>query len=562
MTGLLQEWITLQAQRRPEAAAIVIEGRVLNYGQLDESTNRLARLLKAAGCRQGDRVCFAMPKSPTAIVAMLGILKADCIHVPIDTTCPAARVSKVLKASEPRYVLGIASSAGLLADVITQGRLESSIHIGWMEGSTNEVPGLRPEFTLDDLESFSAEPLTYQNGASAAAHILFTSGSTGDPKGVVITHANVSSFVQWATRYFGMSESDRVSCHSPLHFDLSTFDVFGAFAVGAQLHLVPPHLSLLANKLAEFIRASRLTQWFSVPSVLHYMAKFDAVNFNDFPHLRRLLWCGEVFPTPALIYWMKRLPGVRFTNLYGPTEATIASSYYTIPNCPETATQSIPIGTACEGEELMVLDSERRPVGKGEVGDLYIRGAGLSPGYWRNPEATNSAFVAYGENDRIYRTGDLARMGEDDLVYFVGREDAQIKSRGYRIELGEIEVSLNSLEELKQCAVVAIPTDGFEGSLICCAYVVAQDKLPATSAEIRRKLSALLPAYMLPSHWKEFSYLPQNGNGKIDRGKLRESFALEIASKASVRADAKMPSLKEPPPAAPRAAEPVGARRL
>ena len=233
-----------------------------------------------------------------------------------------------------------------------------------------------------------------QNTPDDAAHILFTSGSTGDPKGVVITHANVIHFVEWAVRYFGMAESDRVSCHPPLHFDLATFDIFGAFAAGAKLHLVPPELSLLPNKLADFIRDSELTQWFSVPSVLNYMAKFDVVRQNDFPALRRLLWCGEVFPTPALSYWMKRLPRVSFTNLYGPTEATIASSYYKVPNCPADNTQAIPIGTACDGEELLVLDGSLRPVPQGEVGDLYIGGVGLSPGYWRDPAKTAAAFVA------------------------------------------------------------------------------------------------------------------------------------------------------------------------
>ena len=148
------------------------------------------------------------------------------------------------------------------------------------------------------------------------------------PKGVVITHANVIHFVRWAALYFKMSSEDRVSGHPPLHFDLSTFDIYGTMAAGAQIHLMAPETSLLPHKLADFMREKELTQWFSVPWVLQQMAKFDVVRQNDFPALKRLLWCGEKFPTPALIYWMKRLPHVTFDNLYGPTEATIASSYY------------------------------------------------------------------------------------------------------------------------------------------------------------------------------------------------------------------------------------------
>src|SRR5438128_520463 len=282
MTSLLQQWVTEQAERRPDATAVVMDGARLTYAQLDALSNQLAHTLKATGCEQGGRVCVLLPKSPVAIVSLLGILKADCSYIPVDTAGPAA----------------------------------------------------------------------------------------------------------WATRYFGTAPTDRISGHPPLHFDLSTFDVFGTFAAGAELHLVPPEVNLLPNALAEFIRTSELTQWFSVPSLLSYLAKFDVVQFNDFPTLRRLLWCGEVFPTPALRYWMARLPHVTFTNRYGPTEATIASSYYTVPSCPEDDRAAIPIGSPCAGEELLVLNERLERVPPGEVGDLYIRGVGLSPGYWRVPETT------------------------------------------------------------------------------------------------------------------------------------------------------------------------------
>lgn len=528
MTQLLQNWVRIQAEYRPEAVAVVMDGEALTYQQLEETTNRVARLLKDSGCRRGDRVCFAIPKSPAAIVAILGILKADCIHVPIDTSSPAPRVAKVLRSSEPRYVLGVGASAGLLDELFSDDALRTSIRVGWMEKSA-QSRNFAPAFTWGDVESCSPRPLDHQNTSDDAAHILFTSGSTGEPKGVVISHANVIHFVEWATRYFGMADTDRVSGHPPLHFDLATFDIFGAFAAGAELHLVPPDLSPLPNKLADFMRNSELTQWFSVPSVLNYMAKFDVVKFNDFPALKRLLWCGEVLPTPALMYWMQRLPKVTFTNLYGPTEATIASSYYTVPSCP-TDNQPIPIGRACHGEELLVLDDQLRPAPEGIVGDLFIGGVGLSSGYWRDQKQTDLAFVTDGAGRRIYRTGDLARMERDGLVYFVGRADTQIKSRGYRIELGEIEVALNACKELKESAVVAIPTDGFENNLICCAYVV-QDDVQITASVLRQSLSAVLPAYMLPSRLMAFTQLPKNANGKTDRRKLQDLFLLESASK-------------------------------
>jgi amino acid adenylation domain-containing protein len=536
MTKLLQHWVTEQAQRRPDAVAVVAGSQSLTYAQLEHSANRLARLLTAAGCNRGDRVGFAIPKSPAAITAILGILKADCIHVPIDSASPAPRVARLVKSSEPTFLLGTAASASLLEDLFSQHGLGNAIRVGWMDDSAPETESCTSTFTWSDTEAYSGEPPQSHNSAQDAAHILFTSGSTGDPKGVVITHANVIQFVQWATGYFGMTDSDRVSCHPPLHFDLATFDIFGSFAVGAQIHLVPADLSLLPNRLTQFIRASELTQWFSVPSLLNYMASFDAVKVNDFPTLRRVLWCGEVFPTPALVYWMTRLPHAKFTNLYGPTETTIASSYYSVPACPAKSTEPIPIGAACDGEELLVLDDDRRPVPTGEVGNLYIGGVGLSPGYWRDPAKTASTFFAYGKNGRIYKTGDLARVGDDGLVYFVGRADTQIKSRGYRIELGEIEVALNTFDELKECAVISVPTEGFETNLICCAFVT-QDDFTLSASEIRNKLGTLLPAYMLPSRWMKFEQLPKNANGKTDRRKLQSLFAEEIGPDAALKSD-------------------------
>ncbi len=529
MRRLLQDWLSVQAERNPDSTAIVLRDQRMGYGELEQLTNQLARALKDAGCRRGDRVAFVIPKSPAAIVAMLGILKADCIHVPIDTAGPAARVEKTLKSSEPRCILGAAPTAELLEELFDGADFQNLIGVGWMESSPAQGEHFAPVFSWNDLKNYSPDSLPYQNTAEDPAHILYTSGSGGDPKGVAITHLNVIHFVEWATRYFGMDSSDRVSCHPPLHFDLATFDVFGALSVGAELHLVPPDLGPMPNEVANFIRDSELTQWFSVPSVLNYLAKFDVVRFNDFPSLKRLLWCGEVFPTPALIYWMRRLPAVSFTNLYGPTETTIASSYYTIPSCPTDETEPIPIGTACEGEELLVLNDRLQPVAPGTVGDLYIRGVGLSPGYWRDPDKTALAFLPYGPDgcERIYKTGDRARVGDDGLVYFMGRSDSQIKSRGYRIELGEVEAALNTLEELEECAVVAISTDGFEGTLICSAYVSKVKKL--TPSDIRGKLNRLLPAYMLPARWISLDKLPKNANGKIDRRILRDLFTNQPA---------------------------------
>lgn len=527
---LLQDRASAQAELRGEAVAISDWARQITYAELEAQSNRLARQLRASGCRRGDRICFLTPKTPTAITSMLGILKADCIYVPLDPQSPPARLQRIIEASEPRLILCASALSEQLSQIVS--RLESEgfrrmFGIGWLDQKPDECERMRGDFVWSDLKGHSSSPLDYRNTGRDAAHILFTSGSTGAPKGVVITHDNVRNFIDWAVTYLGIRHGDKISCHPPLHLDLSTFDIFGTFTAGAELHLVPAELNLLPHRLAEFIRERALTQWFSVPSALTYMARHGTLREGDFPMLKRLLWCGEVFPTPSLIYWMKRLPHVSFTNLYGPTETTIASSYYTISTCPRSESAQIPIGTACDGEELLVLDQELRPAPPGEIGQLYIRGAGLSPGYWRDEQKTAAAFIinpATGDpKDRLYRTGDLAFRGADGLFYYIGRTDTQIKSRGYRIELGEIETALNALGLLAECAVVAIAGDGFEGVTICCAYSLP-GSASITPAVLRSELAERLPPYMLPSRWLELPALPKNANGKIDRTTLRELF--------------------------------------
>lgn len=525
---LMQGLVSGSAEARPDATALVMGADRISYGDLETASDRTANMLREMGCKPGDRVCLLLPKAIPTIVAMLGTLKAGCMYVPMDQESPTERLARIAKACEPSVVLVSKESVKRYAALLDISPEAKVARCGTLADDLEPVAGVDLAFTGSDIAQMPATAFDCRREPGDTSHILFTSGSTGDPKGVQISHENVVSFVDWGRNYFGIGPDDRNSGQPPLHFDLSTFDIFGSLSAGAELHLVPGSLNLFPNKMADFIREARLTQWFSVPSLLSYMMKFDVVTQDDFPDLKRLLWCGEVFPTPGLIYWMERLPHVTFTNLYGPTEATIASSYHTVPSCPPDASWQTPIGTACGGEELLVLDEALKPVEDGEIGDLYIAGKGLSPGYWKDPAKTAAVFIddprSDGAGKRIYKTGDLATTKEDGLVYFLGRADSQIKSRGYRIELGEIETAANAVEAVGEAAIVAIDGDGFEGAIICCAYasMESQDLSPA---DLRRALTEKLPSYMLPSRWLVLDPLPKNANGKIDRKNLRERFS-------------------------------------
>ena len=519
----LSDLLDGSVERHADSPALVGEHETLTYGALDATVNRLAHALLAQGLNPGDRVCVLAEKSPWTIAALIATLRAGGVYVPIDSAGPATRVARIVGAAEPTVLL-VDASAGPLVDDVLAGLPGEKPVVASLDATPGaftwsevlSLPDTRPSTTPVDL-----------------AHLLFTSGSTGIPKGVMITHDMVLAFVDWALRHFGARHGDRISAHPPLHFDLSTFDIYATLAAGAELHLVPASLGVDPRGTASFIRDRALTQWFSVPSVLTYLARFEAVAQDDFPALERLLWCGEVLPTPVLAHWMRRLPHVRFTNLYGPTEATIASSYYDVPEVPPDETVPVPIGYACDGEELRVLSSEgMAPVPDGEIGDLYIGGVGLSPGYWRDEEKTAAAFRVNAAGERLYRTGDLARADDAGVVHFLGRADSQIKSRGYRIELGEIEAALATVEGIRECAVVGVDTGGFEGTTICCAYSVAEGhELPAPA--VRKAITGLVPKYMVPAKWAELDDLPHNVNGKIDRPALRERFSPTPAGAAT-----------------------------
>lgn len=533
--SLLHHRVAERCALSPDLTAIRMGDEQMSYGELESLASRLARLLSEAGCGKGNRVGLFLPKGPSAIVGMLASLKLGCAYVPMDTESPAKRITKVLTACAPIAVLTDVKRAVKLAAAMADTAVNPLIVS--MDDTAIDAHGIRSIADRRSLDGLPATPVDVSIGESDMAHILFTSGSTGVPKGVVISHKNVCAFLDWACEYFKIAEGDQLSGHSPFHFDLSTFDIYGSLSRGATLHLVPPMLNILAPRLAQFVRDARLTQWFSVPSVLSYLAKFDVVKSDDFPDLRHLIWCGEVMPTPTLRYLMERLPHVAFTNLYGPTEATIASSFYTVPEVPVSPTDDIPIGQAIPGESVQVLDDDLAFLPEGTTGEVCIGGVGLSPGYWQDVEKTEAVFRSNGnspDSPRWYRTGDLGKLGEDGLLHYLGRADSQIKSRGHRIELGEIESALHSLDSISESVVVAIDTEGFEGKLICCAFTPAHGA-QIDNATLRAKLAELVPKYMLPARWLAMAALPKNANGKHDRPAIKKGFEADEQGNQSKR---------------------------
>ncbi|HEY1771787.1 MAG TPA: AMP-binding protein [Gammaproteobacteria bacterium] len=520
MTEMLHHWVTGEANRRSDATAVVLGDEHLSYGELEVLSNQLARALKERGCVRGDRVCLLLPKSPLALVCLLGIYKADCVYVPLDPTAPASGLAQAIIAAEGRGLLAAASLAPRVRELLSQPGLPS-LRIGWL-GSPDQSAGPLPvTFRFSDIGSLPGTPLRGAHRAHDTAHILFHPTAGGSLRGVTATHANVVGFVEWARKYFRLNVTDRVAGHAPLNQGLSLLDIFGSFSSGAELHLVPADVQQPSSRLTGWIRASGITHWSSGSLVLSTLAKADAVQPWDFPQLRRVLWNGESLPTAALSYWMKQLPHVEFTNLYGPAEATVAGAYHTVVSFPSDETEQVPLGRACGSADLLVLDHNLQPAPTGVVGDIYICGASLSPGYWRDAEATARAFPQIAGVGRVYRTGDFGLRGHDGLVYSAGRDGGSVQSGDHRIEFDRIEDALNRVDAVSECAVVALPGRGAEA--VACAYV------PNSGGEItpdglRDHLGKLVPDYMIPSRWRAWDELPKNAAGRIDRQRVKETW--------------------------------------
>lgn len=516
-TFLLHDLVRHSASTDPSAPAVVDGERIIDYGTLHVRSNSLAHLLIDLGVEKGDRVGVYLDKSIESVVAIYGILKAGAAYVPFDPGSPSRRLAYVAQNAGISHLITAADKAASWSDLVSHGApIKTLISL---RGTGAAPPGVR---------TFTA-PLSMSNGRNDdppevpvigldLAYVLYTSGSTGDPKGVMLTHQNALAFVLWAVDAFGISKTDRLSSHAPLHFDLSVFDLFAAAAVGAPVVLVPQSLSVYPVELTRFISDQEITVWYSVPSILSLLASRGRLRIGDLPRLRTVLFAGEVFPTKYLRLLLDLLPYTRFFNLFGPTETNVCT-FYPVDSLPDDDERSIPIGKPIREVDVFAVTEEGRPAAPGEVGELYVRGPTVMAGYLGDPDRTAQTLLPNPFSllaDPVYRTGDLVKKTPTGDYEYLGRRDSQVKSRGYRIELGEIESALHGNPLVAECAVVAVPDVLVSNRVV--AHVVALDGL--TSNDLRRHLLERLPPYMVPERFEFAAALPRTSNGKVDRQAL------------------------------------------
>jgi amino acid adenylation domain-containing protein len=524
MAYLLPQLLTQSAAREPEREAAVFQDQRLTYAELDARSTRLARLLAAQGVRRGDRVGLYLQKSLPSIVGIYAILKLGAAYVPIDPGAPTPRMGYILRNCGVRCLITSSDRLGRLRQAFaTDNPLETLVLADWDASREANGPAGARLVPWGAADGESAEPLPLDAIDTDLAYILYTSGSTGEPKGVMLSHRNALTFVDWAAARFAVTPGDRLSNHAPLHFDLSILDLFVAAHAGATLVLIPADTALFPRPLAQLIQDAGITIWYSVPSALILMLTHLELATLDLSRLRLILFAGEVFPVKYLRQLHQAVPHAALFNLYGPTETNVCT-YYEVQDVPADRTEPFPIGRACENTEVFAVNEAGARCAVGEVGELYARGSTVMRGYWGRPEDTARALaqnpLQAHFRDPAYRTGDLVKLDANGDYLFLGRRDNQIKSRGFRIELGEIETALYNHPGVREAAAVAIP-DEVIGNRIQ-AFVALDEAAAVAASELERHCKQALPHYMVPEQIALRPALPKTSTGKIDRRALVE----------------------------------------
>lgn len=523
---LVDGLLAASAARFPNRTAVVDAERTFTYAELDATANQVARLLQAHGVRHGDRVGLYLEKSLEALVGLYGILRAGGTYVPLDPAAPAPRLGSIARDAGLRVLITGKEKAEHWAELLAEGApIETLVVLNVEDGEVAGPSGVGVLTSSSVVNLDPSPPPVNHRSSSDLAYILYTSGSTGVPKGVMLSHLNALAFVNWGAQEFEVSETDRLSSHAPLHFDLSVFDLFAAAKAGATVVLVPSQLALFPVELARWIRDYEISVWYSVPSILTLLVLRGKLEDVELPALRTILFAGEVFPTKHLHRLVQLLPRVRFANLFGPTETNVCT-WYEVPRWIGEPPASIPIGKAIAGVEVFAIGDDGTIQPPGEVGELYVRGPTVMQGYWGDEKRTDATLIGdwEGQAGSVYRTGDLVYLDENGDWIFLGRRDSQIKSRGYRIELGDIEAALNLHPAVVECAVVAIPDDVVTNRIK--AFVVVRDDLDDEG--LSRFCGNRLPRYMLPELYEFRSDLPKSSTGKIDRRALSEQVRVEL----------------------------------
>ncbi len=480
------------------------EARELTFYELQQEAYHIAGALIEKKITKKPVAIF-MDKQAACVSAFYGVAYSGNFYTVIDVEMPDQRIDKIMTSLKPaavfttekyfRHVKGLCG--------------EDSVIIKYEDCMRNPIC----------MESIIAAESRIID--TDVAYVLYTSGSTGIPKGVIISHRALADFIDWAVKRFSLDENCVWGNQTPLYFSMSVLDVYATVKTGASMYIIPQQCFKVPKYLIECLFCHNINTLYWVPSALIFPAALGALRKMEDIDLKNIFFSGEVMPVKYLNKWMEKYPDARYANFYGPTEVTDTCTVYEV-NRRFDDTEMLPIGGPCANMDVFLLDEQDREVTDvGAIGEICVRGTGLAYGYYNAPEKTKEVFVQNPLNhaypEIIYRTGDLAQWNEQGEMVYRSRKDFQIKHMGRRIELGEIETALLSLKEIR---------------LGCCLYdmkrswIVAVYQGDLSESELRERLLVMLPEYMIPNRWYQVEEMPLNLNGKVDRQKLKEKYMM------------------------------------
>ena len=482
--------------------AVIDQGRRFTFGDIESSAKICATAILARNAEIRRPVAVFLPKCAEVIIANLGILYSGGCYANLDVRSPPERLKAILGNLDAALIVTAAEYAGALRGAGIPDERVLLIEEATKPGSTHDNAALlaRVDQVLD------TDPLC----------IIHTSGSTGIPKGVALNHRGTIDFMDWAFERLELDGSEVIGSLSPFYFDIYTLELYLCLAKGATLVIIPEHSAAFPAKLLDFMEANAVSFIFWVPTIMVNIANHDLLVKRGLGALRKIFFAGEVFPTRQLNYWRRQLPHALFVNLYGPIETSVDCTYFVVDR-EMGDDEKLPIGFPCRNTDILILNEHDRPAQVDEPGELCVRGSSLALGYWNNPQRTAQAFVQNPLNphypELIYRTGDLVHRNSRGEIMFIGRKDFQMKHLGYRIELGEIEHAVLRVEGVRNCCVV------YNQDRKEIALFYESDR-EFSAADMRVRMLAFLPKYMLPKIVERVDMLPRNPNGKIDRHQL------------------------------------------